>query len=172
MYPTCKIDKKINHWSLKAHPGSWCVSVTWPAAPISLPGVGALLQTDSAGCALCSGLCLLDFFFLPPDSLASAARMPGLLLGDVFPDFEADSTVGRIKLHAFLGKSWVTRGAEEPFAHGLSLNVFLLRAQFFSICAFIFIHAHVKSCTEMYLMAAVGLWYHKDGLYSTSYLPW
>ncbi|XP_023650587.1 peroxiredoxin-6 [Paramormyrops kingsleyae] len=32
--------------------------------------------------------------------------MPGLLLGDVFPDFEADSTVGRISLHAFLGNSW------------------------------------------------------------------
>ncbi|XP_048833094.1 peroxiredoxin-6 [Brienomyrus brachyistius] len=32
--------------------------------------------------------------------------MPGILLGDVFPDFEADTTVGRISLHAFLGNSW------------------------------------------------------------------
>uniref|UniRef100_A0A671WB07 Peroxiredoxin 6 n=1 Tax=Sparus aurata TaxID=8175 RepID=A0A671WB07_SPAAU len=32
--------------------------------------------------------------------------MPGLLLGDVFPDFEAESTTGIIKLHEFLGDSW------------------------------------------------------------------
>uniref|UniRef100_A0A8C6TVJ4 Peroxiredoxin-6 n=1 Tax=Neogobius melanostomus TaxID=47308 RepID=A0A8C6TVJ4_9GOBI len=32
--------------------------------------------------------------------------MPGLLLGDVFPDFEAETTVGRIKLHEYYGDSW------------------------------------------------------------------
>ncbi|KAK2822064.1 hypothetical protein Q5P01_022129 [Channa striata] len=32
--------------------------------------------------------------------------MPGLLLGDVFPDFEAETTVGKIKFHEFLGDSW------------------------------------------------------------------
>ncbi|CAG5897052.1 peroxiredoxin-6-like [Menidia menidia] len=32
--------------------------------------------------------------------------MPGLLLGEVFPNFEADTTAGRIKLHEFLGESW------------------------------------------------------------------
>ncbi|KAG7462339.1 peroxiredoxin-6-like [Solea senegalensis] len=32
--------------------------------------------------------------------------MPGLLLGDVFPNFEADTTIGRIKFHEFLGSSW------------------------------------------------------------------
>ncbi|XP_056149246.1 peroxiredoxin-6-like [Lampris incognitus] len=32
--------------------------------------------------------------------------MPGLLLGDVFPDFEAETTAGIIKLHEFLGDSW------------------------------------------------------------------
>lgn len=32
--------------------------------------------------------------------------MPGLLLGDVFPNFEADTTAGRIKFHDFLGDSW------------------------------------------------------------------
>ncbi|KAG7227289.1 hypothetical protein INR49_000293 [Caranx melampygus] len=32
--------------------------------------------------------------------------MPGLLLGDVFPDFEAETTTGKIKLHEFLGDSW------------------------------------------------------------------
>ncbi|XP_068449109.1 peroxiredoxin-6 [Clinocottus analis] len=32
--------------------------------------------------------------------------MPGLLLGDVFPNFEADTTIGRIKMHDFLGSSW------------------------------------------------------------------
>ncbi|KAL2089349.1 hypothetical protein ACEWY4_014037 [Coilia grayii] len=32
--------------------------------------------------------------------------MPGILLGDVFPDFEADTTVGKIKFHDFLGDSW------------------------------------------------------------------
>ncbi|XP_056248526.1 peroxiredoxin-6-like isoform X2 [Seriola aureovittata] len=31
--------------------------------------------------------------------------MPGLLLGDVFPDFEAETTTGKIKLHEFLGDS-------------------------------------------------------------------
>lgn len=32
--------------------------------------------------------------------------MPGLLLGEVFPNFEADTTLGRIKFHDFLGDSW------------------------------------------------------------------
>uniref|UniRef100_A0A3B4A4T6 Peroxiredoxin-6 n=1 Tax=Periophthalmus magnuspinnatus TaxID=409849 RepID=A0A3B4A4T6_9GOBI len=33
--------------------------------------------------------------------------MPGgILLGDVFPNFEADTTIGRIKFHDFLGDSW------------------------------------------------------------------
>ncbi|KAF7203434.1 peroxiredoxin-6 [Nothobranchius furzeri] len=32
--------------------------------------------------------------------------MPGLLLGDVVPNFEADTTVGRITFHDFLGDSW------------------------------------------------------------------
>ncbi|KAF7654293.1 hypothetical protein LDENG_00071410 [Lucifuga dentata] len=34
------------------------------------------------------------------------ANMPGLLLGEVFPDFEAETTAGTIKLHEFLGDSW------------------------------------------------------------------
>ncbi|KAE8291243.1 Peroxiredoxin-6 [Larimichthys crocea] len=32
--------------------------------------------------------------------------MPGLLLGDTFPDFEAETTTGTIKFHEFLGDSW------------------------------------------------------------------
>ncbi|XP_068176146.1 peroxiredoxin-6 [Antennarius striatus] len=32
--------------------------------------------------------------------------MPGLLLGDTFPNFEADTTIGKIKFHDFLGDSW------------------------------------------------------------------
>ncbi|XP_076018314.1 peroxiredoxin-6-like [Genypterus blacodes] len=32
--------------------------------------------------------------------------MPGLLLGQVFPDFEAETTDGNIKLHEFLADSW------------------------------------------------------------------
>ncbi|XP_051951426.1 peroxiredoxin-6-like [Xyrauchen texanus] len=32
--------------------------------------------------------------------------MPGILLGDVFPDFEAETTIGKIKFHDFLGNSW------------------------------------------------------------------
>ncbi|XP_061680796.1 peroxiredoxin-6 [Syngnathoides biaculeatus] len=32
--------------------------------------------------------------------------MPGILLGDEFPNFEADTTIGRIKFHDFLGGSW------------------------------------------------------------------
>ncbi|XP_074524081.1 peroxiredoxin-6 [Halichoeres trimaculatus] len=32
--------------------------------------------------------------------------MPGLLLGDEFPNFEADTTIGRIRFHDFLGNSW------------------------------------------------------------------
>ncbi|XP_013855525.1 peroxiredoxin-6 [Austrofundulus limnaeus] len=32
--------------------------------------------------------------------------MPGLLLGDELPNFEADTTTGRIKFHDFLGDSW------------------------------------------------------------------
>nr|XP_056701663.1 peroxiredoxin-6 [Euleptes europaea] len=32
--------------------------------------------------------------------------MPGLLLGDVAPDFQAETTHGRIRFHEFLGNSW------------------------------------------------------------------
>uniref|UniRef100_A0A672H7D9 Peroxiredoxin-6 n=1 Tax=Salarias fasciatus TaxID=181472 RepID=A0A672H7D9_SALFA len=32
--------------------------------------------------------------------------MPGLLLGQLFPDFEAETTAGTIKLHEFFGDSW------------------------------------------------------------------
>ncbi|KAK6308935.1 peroxiredoxin-6 [Coregonus clupeaformis] len=32
--------------------------------------------------------------------------MPGILLGDVFPNFEAETTIGKIKFHDFLGNSW------------------------------------------------------------------
>lgn len=31
--------------------------------------------------------------------------MPGLLLGEELPDFEADTTAGRIRLHRYLGDS-------------------------------------------------------------------
>lgn len=31
--------------------------------------------------------------------------MPGLLLGEVFPDFKAESTTGTIRFHEFLGDS-------------------------------------------------------------------
>lgn len=31
--------------------------------------------------------------------------MPGILLGDVFPNFEAETTIGKIKFHEFLGNS-------------------------------------------------------------------
>ncbi|NWH94806.1 PRDX6 protein, partial [Aegithalos caudatus] len=34
------------------------------------------------------------------------AVMPGLLLGDEAPNFEADTTHGRIRFHDFLGDSW------------------------------------------------------------------
>ncbi|XP_030258136.1 peroxiredoxin-6-like isoform X2 [Sparus aurata] len=40
------------------------------------------------------------------DTSTVTLNMPGLLLGDVFPDFEAESTTGIIKLHEFLGDSW------------------------------------------------------------------
>ncbi|CAF97611.1 unnamed protein product, partial [Tetraodon nigroviridis] len=32
--------------------------------------------------------------------------MPGLLLGEVFPDFRAETTTGTISFHQFLGDSW------------------------------------------------------------------
>ncbi|XP_034531796.1 peroxiredoxin-6 [Notolabrus celidotus] len=32
--------------------------------------------------------------------------MPGILLGDEFPNFEADTTIGKIRFHDFLGNSW------------------------------------------------------------------
>ncbi|KAL4634957.1 peroxiredoxin-6 [Arapaima gigas] len=32
--------------------------------------------------------------------------MPGVLLGDLFPNFEAETTIGKIKFHDFLGDSW------------------------------------------------------------------
>ncbi|KPP58942.1 peroxiredoxin-6-like [Scleropages formosus] len=32
--------------------------------------------------------------------------MPGILLGDVFPNFEAETTIGPIRFHDFLGNSW------------------------------------------------------------------
>ncbi|KAI3375221.1 hypothetical protein L3Q82_021713 [Scortum barcoo] len=33
-------------------------------------------------------------------------NMPGLLLGDVLPDFEAETTTGTIRFHEYLGDSW------------------------------------------------------------------
>ncbi|TNN81489.1 Peroxiredoxin-6 [Liparis tanakae] len=33
-------------------------------------------------------------------------KIPGLLLGDVFPDYELETNNGHIKLHTFLGDSW------------------------------------------------------------------
>ncbi len=33
--------------------------------------------------------------------------MQTLVIGDDAPDFEADTTVGRIRLHEWLGNSWV-----------------------------------------------------------------
>lgn len=61
------------------------------------------------------GFRLFFIFALPAATRATAHRtkhfhghsMPGLLLGDVFPDFEAETTTGTIKLHEFLGDSWV-----------------------------------------------------------------
>ncbi|TNM87465.1 hypothetical protein fugu_005686 [Takifugu bimaculatus] len=38
--------------------------------------------------------------------LEKKATMPGILLGDEFPNFEANTTIGRIKFHDFLGSSW------------------------------------------------------------------
>ncbi|KAG8555819.1 hypothetical protein GDO81_017824 [Engystomops pustulosus] len=32
--------------------------------------------------------------------------MPGIMLGDMFPDFKADTTIGQIRFHEFLGDSW------------------------------------------------------------------
>ncbi|XP_076151475.1 peroxiredoxin-6-like [Alosa pseudoharengus] len=32
--------------------------------------------------------------------------MPGILLGDIFPNFEAETTIGTINLHDFLGDRW------------------------------------------------------------------
>ncbi|CAN9503097.1 unnamed protein product [Ophioblennius macclurei] len=32
--------------------------------------------------------------------------MPGLLLGDLFPNFDLETTIGTIKLHEFFGDSW------------------------------------------------------------------
>lgn len=39
------------------------------------------------------------------EALAVALKMPGLLLGQVFPDFEAETTTGTIRFHEFLGNS-------------------------------------------------------------------
>jgi thioredoxin-dependent peroxiredoxin len=52
-------------------------------------------------------------FFIPNDR--SAIKTPqstweadmALQIGDIAPDFEADSTEGRIKLHDYIGNSWV-----------------------------------------------------------------
>lgn len=39
------------------------------------------------------------------ESCCKEPTMPGLLLGDEFPNFEANTTIGRIKFHDFLGSS-------------------------------------------------------------------
>lgn len=39
------------------------------------------------------------------EPLTVALKMPGLLLGQVFPDFEAETTTGTIRFHEFLGDS-------------------------------------------------------------------
>ncbi|KAI4887038.1 hypothetical protein NFI96_023439, partial [Prochilodus magdalenae] len=39
-------------------------------------------------------------------SACRVSSMPGLLLGDVVPNFEVETTIGTIKLHEYLGDSW------------------------------------------------------------------
>lgn len=47
-----------------------------------------------------------SFSFLKLLSTSShALKMPGLLLGQTFPDFEAEATTGTIKFHEYLGDS-------------------------------------------------------------------
>ncbi|MED6273647.1 Peroxiredoxin-6 [Characodon lateralis] len=42
----------------------------------------------------------------PPPGCACCVFQTRLLLGDVFPNFEAETTCGRVKLHEYLGDSW------------------------------------------------------------------
>jgi len=42
----------------------------------------------------------------PAPAAAAPPRMAGLNLGDVLPNFEADTTQGKMKFHDFLGTSW------------------------------------------------------------------
>ena len=43
-------------------------------------------------------------FSQPQNKMSS--KPVALLLGDKFPDFEAETTKGKIKLHEYLGSSW------------------------------------------------------------------
>ncbi|KAL6104183.1 prdx6 [Pungitius sinensis] len=40
------------------------------------------------------------------NSTTVTPNMPGMLLGDVLPNFQVETTCGQIKLHEFLGDSW------------------------------------------------------------------
>lgn len=60
--------------------------------------------------------------FPPWLSCREELTMPGLLLGDEFPNFEADTTIGRIKFHEFLGDSWVRTLSDMLFVWTYSCN--------------------------------------------------
>eukprot|EP01018_Ginkgo_biloba_P009474 Gb_36279 [translate_table: standard] len=49
-------------------------------------------------------LCIVKSLYLP--NSFSVLKMPGLALGDVVPNVEADSTHGRINLHDYIGDGW------------------------------------------------------------------
>jgi alkyl hydroperoxide reductase subunit AhpC len=53
--------------------------------------------------------------------------MPGLALGDVIPNIEADSTQGPIKLHDYIDESWAiifSHPGKLSFDYGIAVSLF------------------------------------------------
>lgn len=76
--------------------GAW-TTVVLTANHRTLPGFFTWSLLVKAG--LCASA--VPFF----QSCSKEPNMPGLLLGDEFPNFEAHTTIGKIKFHDFLGSS-------------------------------------------------------------------
>ena len=45
--------------------------------------------------------------------------MPSLRLGNTAPDFEAQTTIGPIKFHEWIGDSWVSRVGHSTYFYSI-----------------------------------------------------
>lgn len=49
--------------------------------------------------------------------------MPSLRLGNIAPDFEAETTAGPIRFHNWIGESWVREKPQDGYLAGVDLII-------------------------------------------------